>query len=1063
MLKNIDYIENDATTAVHHFSTDTSAPVTQIMNPIPTSITQPASRDTDISLQLPQAVTQSILRKPNHLLTVGKNVTSSEVCFVELHPNGVRTEHESSTFSLHNIIAQSDLTETIQLNSSSEKIAKITVSEKKSTIILPASRESLVPSQPPQTSCKPLARVSQAFPTAPKVMVRKFDLAYNSQTNTHILNKFQSKLRNSDEDRKNTLSESLSSPLVLASEHVNPVNLELCSSGGKLQLKKVNSSEINSIIECLEKPPPASVENSTSISTVGVVPVTCSAQKTISTLKLVPTILKRTPPKTVLTPSGSVTMDSIPSAGPRTALPVIVVNNKEAMGTSAAKKPVVSFSLAGKSVITKDNKVFNIKVVNGKCILFENMNTKTSEVSAASEQPKVIKQVDLKMLRTPKFIKVDSRNGGYILKRCLQSSEDSGVSAPKQPNTSIVNDKRPQPMEHTNQMELDYSAPSEDARDELTVCGTPVAPVEQNAVSSDFHIPGDVARDSVEWDANEILKTLDECKLETGNHLEKQDKETNKVPNAREVEIPARKIIVVDAYSQTDLYSLMEPGKIVELSISPAAKYSSGSVAKKQAVKGTSATVASMEHVPPVPVETPCLQEEQPEAKRTMFDVAGKEDRLQSNQNSNDSVKSFDQNSKLLRLHIPKEIEPVINTADSFDTALWQDILNSCSVTEIDPVQLLKGEAGLSSRANVPNESSVHDLIVKHNLVKLCNKNKLVKNDSPCGEEYFRPKCRKRKQTFPSFNKKKPENFIKQKEANIPSIEVEVSDNNNIGVSSVNGNELMDNPNLQSLVSNKILLQKLYYEWIESVIPDSDGNVELHYAVTEENVNLVRRQCMVICARKLSVDLKNDDGETPLHLAVRSGHKQITQILLNHGADPCVKNSSGNTALHLAVLAGSGGSLRALLSREGTWTLPLDVLNDEGLGPLHLCAMNGRNKQLLELLAAGASVNLEDGRSGRTALFHAVEADNNQVVRVLLAAGADSSLPNYSGHTPLHAASEVSVTDKRVMSQLITNEGLALKEGMKINKKLKNAHDSDEDEDDPERVGGRKLSIGKRI
>lgn len=48
---------------------------------------------------------------------------------------------------------------------------------------------------------------------------------------------------------------------------------------------------------------------------------------------------------------------------------------------------------------------------------------------------------------------------------------------------------------------------------------------------------------------------------------------------------------------------------------------------------------------------------------------------------------------------------------------------------------------------------------------------------------------------------------------------------------------------------------------------------------------------------------------------------------------------------------------------------------------------------------------MQDSKSGRTALHHAVEAQNPIVTRMLLSRNADVNAQTFAGNTPLHAAS----------------------------------------------------------
>lgn len=47
--------------------------------------------------------------------------------------------------------------------------------------------------------------------------------------------------------------------------------------------------------------------------------------------------------------------------------------------------------------------------------------------------------------------------------------------------------------------------------------------------------------------------------------------------------------------------------------------------------------------------------------------------------------------------------------------------------------------------------------------------------------------------------------------------------------------------------------------------------------------------------------MKNDDGDTPLHVAVARGHIGAVEAFLDRGAEIEAKDNDGNTPLFLAV------------------------------------------------------------------------------------------------------------------------------------------------------------------
>lgn len=68
---------------------------------------------------------------------------------------------------------------------------------------------------------------------------------------------------------------------------------------------------------------------------------------------------------------------------------------------------------------------------------------------------------------------------------------------------------------------------------------------------------------------------------------------------------------------------------------------------------------------------------------------------------------------------------------------------------------------------------------------------------------------------------------------------------------------------------------------------------------------------------KLSVDARDNDGDTPLIHAARQGHTSFSLYLLEHGADACATPSENQpSVLHHAAGTGSMELIKALVAKE---------------------------------------------------------------------------------------------------------------------------------------------------
>jgi len=81
--------------------------------------------------------------------------------------------------------------------------------------------------------------------------------------------------------------------------------------------------------------------------------------------------------------------------------------------------------------------------------------------------------------------------------------------------------------------------------------------------------------------------------------------------------------------------------------------------------------------------------------------------------------------------------------------------------------------------------------------------------------------------------------------------------------------------------------------------------------------------------RGVDLDARNVRGETPLHVAARSGGYAVVSLLVRHGADLNARDGLGNTPLHYAV-AGCRYAVASLLVKRGA---DADARNNEGRSP----------------------------------------------------------------------------------------------------------------------------------
>ncbi|MBN1393368.1 MAG: ankyrin repeat domain-containing protein [Sedimentisphaerales bacterium] len=222
-------------------------------------------------------------------------------------------------------------------------------------------------------------------------------------------------------------------------------------------------------------------------------------------------------------------------------------------------------------------------------------------------------------------------------------------------------------------------------------------------------------------------------------------------------------------------------------------------------------------------------------------------------------------------------------------------------------------------------------------------------------------------------------------------------------------------------------------------------------AVKQNNVALVRS----LLDKGISADTKNSEGMPLLLLAVANGNKEMTNLLLDEGADINVKldsraisfghpfctgplsvSSGGMTALQLAVMKGDKELTQLLLDKGADADIQVDLVTFSTVNPineelvvkciggtaLHF-AVALKNRELVEILLP-KTTNVNTESDGTTPLNMAVSLRNVEIVKALLKQGAEANTKsNDNLLTPLRLAvmciSDSNCPDPEIAKQLL--------------------------------------------
>ena len=112
--------------------------------------------------------------------------------------------------------------------------------------------------------------------------------------------------------------------------------------------------------------------------------------------------------------------------------------------------------------------------------------------------------------------------------------------------------------------------------------------------------------------------------------------------------------------------------------------------------------------------------------------------------------------------------------------------------------------------------------------------------------------------------------------------------------------------------------------------------------------------------------IKDNDGNSPLHLAAMHNNKEVFKELINAGAKTDIRNNKGELAIDIALLK---------------------------------CCEENNKELVLDLIGIGADVNFKDS-NGNTPLHYAAHEDGIKVFKELFKAGELYISKNNYGETP---------------------------------------------------------------
>jgi ankyrin repeat protein len=146
-----------------------------------------------------------------------------------------------------------------------------------------------------------------------------------------------------------------------------------------------------------------------------------------------------------------------------------------------------------------------------------------------------------------------------------------------------------------------------------------------------------------------------------------------------------------------------------------------------------------------------------------------------------------------------------------------------------------------------------------------------------------------------------------------------------------------------------------------------------------------RTAALALLSARVDVNVPESDGTTALHWAVHQDDLDLVERLLRAGANAKATNDFGVTPLAEAATLGDASMLGRLLNAGAD----VNAVNSEGQTALMLVARTGDVESAQLLIRRGAEVDARELWRGQTALMWAAAECQPAMVRALVAHGAD--------------------------------------------------------------------------
>lgn len=230
----------------------------------------------------------------------------------------------------------------------------------------------------------------------------------------------------------------------------------------------------------------------------------------------------------------------------------------------------------------------------------------------------------------------------------------------------------------------------------------------------------------------------------------------------------------------------------------------------------------------------------------------------------------------------------------------------------------------------------------------------------------------------------------------------------NNGVKVINSTDLINHSRTFIV---KYIVEKLQFPSVEEktkllVHKDFNGKTCLHYAAQMNRPDLL--DLLLLSYPQSYIDELDNDSMSPLLLAIKHGHLNITKKLVRFGSNPfptASKDTLQYLPINYACKFGDYKTLEYLLSNAKSQELIAKLINQqdvEGLLPLHVASRQGHYKLIKLLIQYGAQINKLDGFNKWTPIFYAAAEGHVKTTQELIKFGAKLNIIDEDGYNVLY-------------------------------------------------------------